>query len=175
MGNVFTYSMPSGIPGAVNRVGGGGKLDIEAVILDPNNVFPLYGLFGQIDSVTGLFRIIAAADAATYGPIVRPYPTQPTAAAGYSGSVVLGAGAVPPTKGAAAVLKSGYMTVLLYGATAAVKNGQVYVRTQNAGAGQQVGGVEAAADGGNTIAIKAYFMGPADAAGNIEIALNIVA
>lgn len=173
MSNAYLYNMPSGIPGAVNRVGGGGKLDIEAVIMDPDSPLPLYGLFGQIDDVTGLFRTMEAADATSYGPIVRPYPTQPTAAAGYSGAVTLGAGAVPPTKGTVGVLKSGYMTVLLYGATAAVKNGVVYVRVDNNDATHPLGGVEAADDGAHTIAVNAYFMGPADASGNVEIAYNI--
>lgn len=179
MGNAYLYNMPSGIPGAVNRIGGGGKIDIEAVILDPVTAFPAYGLFGQIDAVTGYFRPLLAADAVVYGPLVRPFPTQPTSTAGYSGASPLGAG-LPPTKGTGPVLKSGYMTVKLQGnnagmITAAVKNGAVYVCVQNPPAAGVVGGITAAADGGNTVLLPAgsYFMGPADADGNIEIAYNI--
>jgi hypothetical protein len=66
------------------------------------------------------------------------------------------------------------MTVLLGGATAAKKNGAVYVRIQNAAAGQPVGGFEAAADGGNTVLVTgAYFTSAQDANNNVEVAFNI--
>lgn len=178
--NAYLYAMPSGIPGAINRIGGNSQTDIETVIQDPNNVFPAYGLFGQIDATSGLFRTLADTDAVVYGPIVRPFPTQALSASGYSGAVPLGTGAVPPPKGNVACMKAGYMTVLLQGnnagvVTAAVKNGRVYVCIQNPPAGGNVGGVTAAADGGNTIELPVgtYFMGPADSAGNIEIGYNI--
>ena len=71
-------------------------------------------------------------------------------------------------------LKRGYINILLSGATAAKKDGAVWCRIQNAGAGQFVGGFEAAADGGNTVTVPgAYFTGPADASGNCEIGFNI--
>jgi len=175
MGNAYTYNMPAGIPGVVNRVGGRAP-DIEAQIMDPTNPLPLYGLAGQIDATSQYFRALAAGDTAIYGFLVRPYPEQPTTASGFSGSVTLGTAAVPPQfQTAIDVLKSGYMTVILYAATAAAKGGVVYVRKQNAGAGEVVGGAEAAADGGNTITLdaKSYFMGPADANNFVELAFNI--
>jgi hypothetical protein len=177
---VFTYQMPFGFPGRVNRVGGGGKLDIEAQAMDPNNPVTAYGVAGMIDAISGDFRAIASTDSAIYGFLVAPYPTQPVAAAGYSGSVALGSPGVPPTSGVIDVMKSGYMTGLLQGnnagvVTPAVKNGVVYICIQNPPAGGVVGGITAAADGGNTIAINAYFTGPADANENVEIAFSISA
>lgn len=180
-GNAFTYSMPAGIPGVANRLGGR-MPEIEAQIMDPNHPLPFYGLFGQIDSTTQLFRALTSADTAAYGVLVRPYPTQPAqAASGVSGSVALGTPGVPPqNQSAIDVMKSGRMTVLLQGnnagvVTPAVKGQLVYVCIQNPPSGGSVGGITAAADGGNTIALPAtsYFMGAADANGNVEIAFDI--
>ena len=64
------------------------------------------------------------------------------------------------------------MTVLLRAGAAAL-NGQVYVRVAAAAAGKPIGGIEAAADSANTIAVNARFMSAADATGNVEIAYNI--
>jgi hypothetical protein len=48
------------------------------------------------------------------------------------------------------------------------------VRVATAGAGKPIGGIEAAADSTNTIAITgATFMNAGDANGNVEIAFNI--
>jgi hypothetical protein len=173
MSQVLTYNMPAGIPGMLNRVGGRPPV-VESQIMDSTNPLVAYGTAGQIDATTGDFRIVAAGDTAIYGILVRPYPTQPKTASGFSGSIPLGTGATPPTSGTVDVLKSGYMTVLLGGATAAKKNGAVYVRIQNAAAGQPVGGFEAAADGGNTVLVTgAYFTSAQDANNNVEVAFNI--
>lgn len=167
--NVIKYAMPSGIPGAISRVGGGVVLDVEAVIMDPESPLTQYGLAGQIDAATGLFRLMEAADADIYGFLSRPYPIQPYNASGFSGAIPLGTSATPPATGTVAALRAGYMTVTLRNATAAVKNGTVYVRVDNATADLPLGGVEAADDGANTIATKWIFTGPADADGNVEI------
>jgi len=172
-GTVFLYSMPFGIPGAVTRMGNGVPSDVEAQIMDSGNPVLAYGLFGQIDGTSQDFREMGAGDTDVYGCLVRPFPSQPSTAAGVSGSVPLGTAAVPPTSGAIDVLKMGYINVLLRGATAAKKNGIVYVRINAADSTHPLGGCEAAADGGNTVAINAYFTGPADANGNVEIAFNI--
>lgn len=164
--NAFTFRMPGGIPGDINRAQ---QATVEAANVTPfgtTGAPPAYGLGVLIDATTGNVRIPAAGDAALYGVLARPFPTGASQDA-------LGV-STPPTKGIVDVLKRGYMTVLLSGATAPKKAGAVYCRIQNAGAGQFVGGFEAAADGGNTILIAgAYFMGPADANGNTEIAFNI--
>lgn len=172
-GTVFLYQMPFGIPGAITRMGNGVPSDVEAQIMDNSNPVLAYGLFGQIDGTTQEFREMAAADATVYGVLVRPFPSQPNTASGISGSVPLGTAAVPPTSGAIDVLKMGYINGVLRGATAAKKNGIVYVRVDVADATHPLGGWEAADDGANTIAVNAYFTGPADANGNVEIAFNI--
>lgn len=178
--SVFTYNMPAGIPGALNR-NGGRMPDVEAQVMDPTNPLPFYGLAGMIDATTGLFRKMAAGDTAIYGFLVRPYPLQATTASGFSGQAQLGNPAVPPqTQVAIDVLKSGYITVLLQAnnagvITAAAKNGLVYICIQNPPAGGSVGGVLGAADGGNTIVLSAlsYFTGVQDSTNNVEVAFNI--
>lgn len=176
--NAFLYRMPAGIPGDVNRA--------FAALVEPNQIDdsdpPLaYGVPVALDTVTGEIRPIGAGDTAVdlYGVLVRPFPIQVTTAATYMGGQPLTdpASGVPPAAGMCDVLKSGYMTVRLYGATAATRGGAVYTRIANAGAGEVVGGFEAAADGGDTIQAGArnttYFRGPADANGNVEIAWNL--
>lgn len=160
----YQFRMPAGIPGDINRAF---AATVETAMLSgaTPGKFTNYGFAGVINAADGVFRVVAAGDAAVYGFLARPYPTN-------SSQDGLGT-STPPTSGAGDVLRRGYMTVKLYGATAAVKGGKVYVRIQNAGAGQVIGGVEAAADAGNTIDGNAVFMGPADSDGNVEIAYNI--
>jgi len=127
-----------------------------------------YGLAGVIDAATGEFRVVKAADAVVSGFLVRPYPTN-------ANSVAQGLDAGVPMDGVGDRLTRGYMTVKLYGATAAAKGGAVFVRVANAGAGEAIGGVEAADDAADAIQLPehTYFMGPADADGNVEVCYNI--
>lgn len=164
---VFQYRMPAGIPGAVNRMQ---SANVEAQQLDIVNYPTAYGVPVAIDATTHNMRKIKAADtaASVYGFYVRPFPTT-------TGAVSDGLGvSTTPVSGIGNVLKRGYMTIQLNGATAAVKGGTIYVRTVT-GTGTIIGGVEAAADGTNTFALtsNSYFMGPADTNGNVEIAFNI--
>lgn len=173
--NAFIYNMPSGIPGVVTRVGS--NPDIEPNQIDEDTPPLAYGV--PVAMTADGVRPITGGDTAAvlYGVLVRPFPTNAQTATGFFGSSPLGTAAVPPVTGVCDVLKRGYMTVQLYGAAAAVKGGVVYVRIANAGAGEVVGGFEAAADGGDTIVAgivtTTYFMGPADANGNVEIAWNV--
>lgn len=166
MSNAFQFRMNAGIPGDISRAE---QATVEAQALDPVKYPTAYGVPGAIDATSTKFRSIGAGDttANVYGFYVRPYPTGGTATDGLGTST-------PPTAGICNVLKRGYITVKLNGATAAAKNGTVYVRTA-VGTGSIIGGIEAAADSTNTFAIASntYFMGPADANGNVEIAFNI--
>ena len=158
----FLYRMPSGIPGMVSREE---NKTIETVPYDSTAPFAGFGLFGKI--VSGKLQPVGAGDAATaiYGLLVKPFPAN-------SSQEGLGT-AVPPTSGPANVLRRGYATVQLNAGTAAL-NGTVYVRVATPGAGKPIGGIEAAADGTNTIVVaNCTFMGAADASGNVEIAYNI--
>lgn len=165
--NAFVSRMPAGIPGTLSR--SAAQSTVDTVNLTPNGTtgaFPAYGLGGLIDAVTGNFRIPAAGDTAVTGILLRPFPTN-------NSQDGLGT-STPPTKGLADRCLRGFVSILLSGATAPKKDGAVYCRIQNAGAGQFVGGFEAAADGGNTILVGgARFTGPADAGGITEIAFNI--
>lgn len=173
--NAFQYRMPAGIPGDVNRAF---AATVEPNIIDVANPPLLYGVPVALAGAAGI-RPIGAADTAVdlYGMYVRPFPTNQQTTTGFFGNNPLGTAQVPPAAGICDVMKRGYMTILLYGPTAAVAGGAVYVRIANAGAGEIVGGIEAAADGGNTIQAGAkndtYFRGPADSNGNVEIAWNL--
>jgi len=69
-------------------------------------------------------------------------------------------------------MRRGYMTVQNNAGVPSVE-GQVYVRVAAAAAGKPIGGIEAAADGGNCVAIPNWvFCDAGDAAGNVEIRYN---
>jgi hypothetical protein len=72
-------------------------------------------------------------------------------------------------------MTSGYMSVQLNGAAAAVKNAPVYIRVATPGTGKPIGGIEAAADSTNTITVpNCVFRGPADANGITEIKFGFI-
>lgn len=163
MSNAILYRMPYGIPGDVTRQS---QATIEAQIYGAT-AFPGFGLFGKIAS--GKFVPVGADDTAAdvYGLLVRPFPIQ-----GANASDPLGT-AVPPTKGAADVLRRGYATVKCNAGTPAL-GGKVYIRVAAAATGKPIGGIEAAAVTDETIEVAgAQFMSAADAGGNVEIAFNI--
>lgn len=166
----FVYRMPSGVPGALSRTGL--ALAVEQAILLSGSAPSAYGFPVAVDAATGHVRAITTGDtaASVYGFLVRPFPTQ----GGDGQSTGIGVSA-PPTSGVVDVLKLGYMSVYVSRGTAA-KNSTVYVRiAANATyPNSPVGGIEAAADGTNTVALtNAYFTGAADSSGNAEIAFNV--
>ncbi|MEX5443436.1 hypothetical protein WCE14_08715 [Acinetobacter schindleri] len=155
----YLYRMPSGIPGDVSRKS-------HSTIESHNMVTPVaaFGLFVKMDA-TGNLATLGSADtvADVYGLLVRSYPTT---------SATNELGEAAPLKGINDVLVRGYMTVKCNAGTAK-KGGVVYVRIASGTTAKPVGGIEAVADGANTIAVNAKFMHDADAAGNVEIAYNI--
>lgn len=158
MSNAILYRMPSGIPGDVSRKS---HSTIEAHLAKGN--FGAFGIFGKL-TADG-FGPLAAADTDVYGLIVRSYPTQ---------SALNGLGAAVPQTGIMHdVLRRGYMTVRCNAGTAK-KAGSVFVRVDAGTDLKPIGGIEAIADGANTIELKnAMFMHEADAQGNVEISYNI--
>lgn len=163
--------MPSGIPGATNRAE---HLTIEAGLPLVGFMPAGYGLPLAIDPPTGRYRAFVGTDTAASfaGMLVRPYPS------GSLGNTTDGLGNIVSFgnyAGVINVMKRGYMTVLLGGAAAAPKGGTVFIRIAAPSAGKPIGGLEAAADGVNTIALppQSYWMGPADAQGNAEAGINI--
>lgn len=160
----FTYRMPNGIAGDITRQS---QATIEAQVFDSANAFSAYGLFGKIAS--NKFIPVGAGDAATavYGLLIRPYPKT-----GANASDPLGT-SVPPTTGLADVMRRGYATVKNNAGTPAIGS-QVYIRVANAAAGKPIGGIEAASDSTNTIAVAGcFFQAAADANGLVEISFNI--
>lgn len=152
MTNAILKRMPYGFAGDITRQS---QAKIEAQLLDPAKPFPGYGLFGKI--VSDKFVPVSGGEKPgdIYGLLVRPFPTQGGA------------------QGVADILRSGYVSVKL-NAGAAALGGQVYVRIAKPTADKPVGGIEAAADGDNTVAVPgATFCASADADGNVEIQYNI--
>lgn len=169
--NAFTYRMPVGYPGDVNRAE---IASVEAQQITPFGITgapPAAGLAVVIDATTGMVRIPAAGDvlASIYGVLVREYPQQSLLQVDALGNYV------PASQGACSVLKRGYIMVQIGGTTVATKNGAVFVRINGAATGKVIGDFEAAADGGNTLALPNswYFTGAADSNGITEIAVNI--
>ncbi|HFZ0487773.1 TPA: hypothetical protein ACIJOS_004589 [Citrobacter koseri] len=164
MANTILYRMSSGIAGAISRPQ---DLTVEPHVLDSTKPFAAYGLGGKI--AEGKFVPVESGDTATVlaGIFVRPYPTasQPDKVRQIgSGFNFTGDN-----------LKRGYVTVNIGGdASAVALNALVYMRVDNPTDSSPLGAFLAAADGENTVQItNAYFNGPGDADGNIELAYNI--
>ena len=165
----YLKRMPAGIPGNPTR---NEHSTIEPQMITPNGTTGApnaYGVAGQIDATSGQFRLINSSDTDAYGVLVRPYPTS-----NVNTSDGLGV-SPPPLSGPCNVMVRGYIMVKLRGATAAKKGGTVYVWFAASSGAHVIGGFEAGATGGSTLALpdKYYFTGPADADGNCEIAVNI--
>lgn len=161
MSNAILFRMPSGIPGDISRRQ---SATVEQVLFDSTLPFPAYGVVGKL-SAAGKFVPLVGGEAASaiYGLLVRPYPHQ---TANSDGSGV-------QTTGLANVLRRGFMTVLNRAGTPAMGSA-VYVRVAAASGSKIIGGIEAVADGTNTVVMAgATFKGAADAAGNAEIEFNI--
>jgi hypothetical protein len=155
----YLYRMPSGVPGDVSRK--------SHSTIESHNMTTLataFGLFVKIDT-SGNLAPLASADtaASVYGLLVRSFPTT---------SATNELGAAAPVKGINDVMVRGYMTVKCNAGTAK-KAGAVHVRIASPTTAKPIGGIEAVADGANTIAVNARFMHEADAQGNVEIAYNI--
>lgn len=159
MANTILYRMPSGIPGDVSRKNES-LVDSRVLDRDVNRQFPGFGLPGKL--VAGIFTPIVAGDtaASVYGFLTRPFPTM-----GRDGPSSL----PNPNLGLHGIMRNGYMTVKCNAGTAAPM-GPVYMRVAAGTTQKPIGGLEAAADGANTVLLpRTYFTHAADAAGNVEI------
>ena len=169
--NVYAYRMPVGIPGRVNREQ---EHTGEPNQLDATNFPTAFGDAVKMGS-NGRIQALAAGDAATavYGLLEAAFPG--TASGTYGSATQLLGTTAPLAGGRCTVMKRGYMTVQLQGATAAAKGGPVYIRLAGTvPTGGRLNGFEAAADSTNTILLTgAYWMGAADSTGQCEIAFNL--
>ncbi|MDB5448310.1 MAG: putative bacteriophage protein [Phenylobacterium sp.] len=160
----YTTRAPAGFPGRVSR---SDSLTVQQDIIDSGTPPNIYG--GAVKLVSGKLQPVASGDAGTVvvGFLVSPYPTQNNAAGGGA--------ATPAASGIADRLRRGFMTVTLAKGTAA-KGGGVFVVT-TAGGTVVVGDIVTSASpagGGTGVAITgAFFEGPADANGIVEISYNI--
>jgi hypothetical protein len=178
MGAAFTFRAGAGFPGEVTRQE---NSIIEPCVLNAATPPLFYGTPLIADASTGLLRPFAAGDTALanfYGILVRTFPSSQASATNF-GNTPLGGAGVPPTSGPAGLLVSGYIAVQVpVGATAALKNGAVFVWCAASTGAHIQGGFETAASGGNTAAITGsgvttHFNGPQDANGVIELVFNI--
>lgn len=167
MSNAILYRMAQGVQGAITRqqtaLG-----SVEPQAFNSSLPFPSYGVPGKM--VSGLFvPLSAVGDTAPYGFLVRPYPI-----VGLNASDALGV-AVPLCTGgvAANILRRGYMSIVCNAGTP-VQGGTLYMRYANPSGALVLGGIEATSVGGSNVALtNVQFTGPADSAGNVEIAFNI--
>jgi hypothetical protein len=163
----FLYRMPSGVPGEVTRGFALAVIEPQVITTSGTTGAPTaYGVPLVVDATSGNvgnMRTIATGDSKIYGVLVRPYPTGASQDA-------LGT-STPPTVGLCDVLVDGYISVILYGSTAAAKGGLVYVWKAATTTGNHVqGGFEAADPTSNGFVVSgAYFTGPADANAITEI------
>lgn len=157
----YVTRVPAGFPGAITRE------DSKTVVPGiPDGTTPPTAFGGVVKVVSGKLKPIASGDANTVitGFLVRSFPVQ-------SSTNALGA-ATPPTTGVLDVLKRGFIAVTLAQGTAA-KDAAVYVRI-TADTGKNVGDIETAADSAKCVTVPgAYFTGPADANGIVEVAYNL--
>lgn len=169
--NVYAYRMPAGIPGRVNREQ---EHTGEPNALDATTPPTAFGDAVKIGA-NGRIQALTAGDAATavYGLLEAAFPGGPGTT--YGAETQLLGNTTPQPGSRCTILKRGYMTVRLQGATAAAKGSPVYIRLGGTiPAGGRLNGFEAAADSTNTILLTgAYWMGAADAAGNCELAYNL--
>lgn len=169
--SVFTFRMPAGIPGEVSR------FNVVGTTIKPENQniatpFTVFGQVGTIDANGA--RPIAVTDTTAptvLGIVVRPFPTSDNTVAN-PGVVPFGGGS-PMPRGVVDMAYRAYVTMKLNGAAAAVKGGAVYCWYGATGGGHVQAGIEAVTGATAWAIAGAYFSGPADAQGNVEIAFRI--
>lgn len=167
----YLYNMPKGIPGSVNR--------IESATIQTANIYPTLPPTRFGDPVKmrsdGTVTPIASGDTASlvWGFAVRSYPNQTGVAWPNVGFSTTTPG-VPPTNGPLDVLRRGFINVKVNGAAQATPSSAVYVRVANGTADQPIGGIEAAAGGGDCVLIPGCrFTDVQDSSGIAEIEVFI--
>lgn len=172
----FAYRMGAGFPGEVTRSSFTNV--IEPALINVATPPLAYGCAVVVDTATNSVRQMAAGDTALtkiYGITVRPFPQQQASTSGGQyGAVALGTAGVPPTTGMLDVLREGYMLVKLSNGGTATKNGPVFVWVAASSGNHVQGGFEVAASAGNTIALTdAWFNGPSDSNGIVELFIAV--
>jgi len=159
--SVFYKRMPGGIAGQVTREEMAKK---EPQMMSPTAPPLFYGIPVKMDG-NGKITFITGAGDKIRGFLTRPYPVQEESI-NYEGFSM----GQPSVKQPCDILRSGYMMVQCLAGTP-VLDGQVYVRW-GTDSGTQ-GTIEAVTSGNQVAITGAYFLGGADADGNVEIVYNI--
>lgn len=161
----FGYRMGAGNAGDINRTH---PFDVMPGLMDPTNPIAQYGFPCLAVAAAGTYRGLLAADQAAgakiHGVLVRPYPTQQV-----STSQALGSAVPPGGNSPIDIMVTGNIMVKVFAGTPQ-KRSQAFVWCAASSGNHVLGGFEAAATGGSTIAlVNAYFNGPADANGITEL------
>lgn len=166
----FTYRMPAGFAGDVNRTH---PASIEPAKLDPTNPPTFVGQAVLADATNNSVKAFGVSDDSAlteiYGVTVRSYPIQQMSG-GLSAS--FGSGGIPSAQ-PVDVLKSGYILVPVVGTPA--KGGAVFVWGKPTSGSNIQGGFQAAANAGNNAALdptKYMWNGPPDANGLAELVVR---
>jgi hypothetical protein len=162
----FPFRMGAGFAGDINRTH---PFDVVAERQDVSDPITAFGNGCLMDTTNGTVRAIIAADQSDstainlYGVLVRPYPTQQN-----STSQALGTGTPSTAPAILDILTEGLIMVKVVGTP--TKRGPVYVWCTASTGSHVQGGFESAADAGDTVRVaNAYFNGPPDANGIVEM------
>lgn len=166
----FTYRMPAGFAGDVNRTH---PASVEACLPDVTNPPQFFGQACVIDATSRNLRFLGVVDDTAltdiYGVACRPYPIQQQTGGMAS---AFGAGPVPVAQ-PVDVLKTGYIMVPVQGVP--TKGSAVFVWAKPVSGAHVPGGFEAVTSPGNTIALplNSYtFNGGPDANGVCEVIIR---
>lgn len=163
----FTFRMGAGYPGDVNRTH---PASVLPGLINTTTPPRFYGDFVLHDGANGYKGVVAGDQSATAlkfaGVLVRPYPSQQRSG---GDSAALGE-AVPPTSGVADFLDDGFIMVKIPAGQTVVKGGTVYVWCTATETTNVQGRCVGAATATKTVPVaNAYFNGPADSNGNVEV------
>lgn len=164
----FTFRMGAGSPGDVNRTH---PASIISGLINTTTPPRYYGDFVLNDATTNSYKGVVAGDGSATalkfaGVAVRPFPTQQN-----SGGMSSPLGeAAAPTSGVLDVLDDGFIMVKIPAGVTVAKGGTVYVWCAASTGNHVQGRCEGAASSTNTVPVaNAYFTGPADANGVVEV------
>src|SRR6202012_3007199 len=166
----YVYRLNAGYPGDVNRPH---PASIEPCLIDSANPPPQFGVAAIIGANNAVRCVLASDTTITdiYGIVCRPFPIQQQNATNYGAQAVGNGGA--PTNGSQDILRSGYIMTYVDKSKTVTKGMPAFLWIA-ASTGNKIQGMfDTAATAGSTIALTdAFFNGPCDANGNVEICLR---
>ena len=150
--NTIGKTMPVGLPGQVARE------SYSVIETHANENVTAYGVPVALSTGGAVRMLTSTATAASiYGWSVRPDAVKLG-----GNNPAFGDSGVPDPKQPIDIMIKGYINVKVYGSTAPVFGGAVYVRTAAGSSGEPVGATEAASGTGKLAAANTIFMGGKD-------------